>query len=654
MKEDDFEPRLGKIGNRGYRTGRRYSHQLLAAINRAGGRHRRKGSSGKRIGRGGGIGAILGSRDKFAAFRQRRVIVKARIVKLAGKGMDGAKAHLRYIQREGVTREGQRGALYSADQDRMDGKEFLDRAQGDRHQFRFIVSPEDGAEYDDLKSLTRRLMAQMEEDLGTTLDWVAVDHYNTGHPHMHILVRGKNDKDKDLVIAPIYISEGIRERAAELVRIDLGPRSDAEIQNQFRNEMTQERFTSLDKQLLRLENNGGVASPFDKDAFRQTLLAGRLKYLERLGLAEERRPGQWHIDDDLEGTLRRVGERRDIIKTMHREMAEKKIVRSPIDYVIHDPMAPDATPITGRVVARGLSDEHNDRHYLIVDSLDGNIYYIDAGRGQAIEPTPEGSVIRVSPKRLEPRKVDRTVAEVAAANGGRYTVDLHLAYDERATDTFAETHVRRLEAIRRLTGGVTREPDGTWIIAPDHLDRVKEYERAQAKRMPVIVGKLSSLPLEQQVGTDGATWLDRELVSDNPEATVDSGFGREMREAMRRRQQWLIGQGLAQEEQEGISYQSNMLAVLQNRELTRIAGQLSKELDLNYVEIEPYEAVEGTLSKAVELASSKFALIENSREFTLVPWRPVLEHHIGKEVSGIMRDEGISWTIGRQRGIEIS
>ncbi|TIX31482.1 MAG: DUF3363 domain-containing protein, partial [Mesorhizobium sp.] len=243
------------------------------------------------------------------------VMVKARIVKLAGKGLDGARAHLRYIQRDGVTREGEPGKLYSAEKDRVDGSDFLDRANGDRHQFRFIVAPEDGIEYDDLKPLTRRLMVQMEEDLGTKLDWVAVDHFNTGHPHTHIIIRGKDDRGENLVIAREYISSGIRERAAELVSLDLGPRTNREIELRLRQEMEQERFTSIDRQLLRMRDDDGVVSPVGRDAFRQTLHQGRLRKLERMGLAEEIGPGRWRLDDDLEPTLRRMGERGDIIKT---------------------------------------------------------------------------------------------------------------------------------------------------------------------------------------------------------------------------------------------------------------------------------------------------------------------------------------------------
>lgn len=651
--DDDFKPKLGKIRSRGSKGGRKFLHQVLAASNLArggAGGTRKSRFTGSRIGRGAGVGHVLANRDRYAAFRQRRVIIKSRIVKLAGKGMDGARAHLRYIQRDGVTREGEPGELYGAEQDRADGKAFLERSEGDRHQFRFIVSAEDGTEYDDLKPLTRRLMTRMEEDLGTKLDWVAVDHYNTGHPHTHILLRGRDERGKDLIIARDYITAGMRERAAEIVSLDFGPRSDFEIEGRLRREVEQERLTSIDRRLVRDMDEAGLVAATDRDAFQQSLRVGRLQKLRRLGLAEELRPGQWRLEEGLEDALRRMGERDDIIKTMRREMAGKNIARSPGDYAILDPGDPTANAVIGRVVARGLSDELKDRHYLIVDGVDGRTHYVDIGRGEATEPTPDGSIVRVTPKNIEPRRVDRTVAEVAAANDGHYTIDLHLEHDPRATEEYAETHVRRLEAIRRATGGVAREPNGTWIIEPDHLDRVVEYERSLARAAPVIIEKLSHLTLDQQVGADGATWLDRELVSDHPEPSRDSGFGREVREAQARRRQWLIAEGLAHEEQDRIVYRANVLATLRRRELARVAGQLSNQLGLAYVETRSGEPVEGTLRRSVELASGKYALVENSREFTLVPWRPVLERHVGKQVSGVMRGDGISWTIGRQRG----
>jgi type IV secretory pathway VirD2 relaxase len=165
---------------------------------------------------------------------------------------------MRYLQRDGTTREGERGALYSADQDRTEGKAFVERGAGDRHQFRFIIAPEDGSEYDDLKPLVRRFMRQVEQDLGTRLDWVAVDHFNTGHPHSHVIVRGKDELGKDLVIARDYMSEGLRHRAAEIVNLDLGPRSDREIRKSQLREVEQERFTGIDRRLIRSAGPDGL------------------------------------------------------------------------------------------------------------------------------------------------------------------------------------------------------------------------------------------------------------------------------------------------------------------------------------------------------------------------------------------------------------
>lgn len=652
--DDDFTPDLGKPRAGGSRKGRTYLQRVLQARTLAGGARRAgRAFSGTRIARGTVAGRQLASRDRFAGFRQRRVMVKYRIARLNKPNSIGAaRAHLSYIQRDGVTREGEPGRLYSAGEDRADGKAFLERQTSDRHQFRFIVSPEDGQHYDDLKSLTRRLMTQMEQDLGTKLDWVAVDHFNTGHPHTHIVVRGVTDRGHDLVIGGEYLTQGIRERAAELVSLDLGPRTDMEIADRLQSEIEQERLTTIDRRLLRDMDAGRIVEAADHDPFYQSLRAGRLQKLRRLGLADEIAHGRWQLAEGMDETLKRMGERGDIIRTMQRTFTAKGLERAPADYVIADPGA--MTPLTGRIVERGLSDELNDRHYLIVDGTDGRSHYVDIGRGEATGPIPAGAVVRIEPKSAAARAVDRTVAEIAAAHGGRYNIDIHLRHDPTARESFAETHVRRLEAIRRTMGTIEREVDGTWIIAPDHVEKAAAFEARQARAAPVIVDTLSALPLDRQAGTDGATWLDRELVAPDPEPLRDAGFGRETRAALTQRRQWLIAQGLAQEEQGRILYRTNLLAILQRRELNRVAGQLSGELGLAYVEARPGERIEGVYRRPVELASGRYALIEKSREFTLVPWRPVLDRHLEKRVSGIMRGDSINWTIGRQRGPSIS
>jgi type IV secretory pathway VirD2 relaxase len=656
--DDDFKPKLGKIKSLGSKGGAKYVQKILHAISRAGGRvgARRKGFDGSRIGRGAGVGRVLKSRDQFAAHRQRRVIIKARFVRIkaGGKrgGIKGAQLHLSYIQRGGVTREGEPGELYSASVDRTDGKAFLENCRDDRHQFRFIVAAEDADQYQELKPLIRSLMGQMEKDLATKLDWVAVDHFNTGHAHSHIVLRGVDDRGDDLVIAREYLSHGMRERAAEIISLDLGPRTDLEIQYHLRKEVDQERLTGIDRGLLREADGQRIVGPSARplSPFQQSIRAGRLQKLSQMGLAEETAPGRWRLAEGLETTLREIGERGDIIKTLNRELREKGISAGPQDYAIYSPIDPNTWPIIGRVVSRGLSDEINDRHYLIVEATDGYAHYVDIGRGEDTESLPEGAVISITAKKAEPREVDRTVAEIAAANGGRYSEDIHLRHDRTATAGFAETHVRRLEAMRKLAGIVERQPDGTWLIAPDHIERAKRYELDQAKTAPVQIEKLSSFSVERQIASDGATWLDQELVASSPIPLREAGFGKAAREAQNLRRQWLLEQGLAESTIDNVVVRSDVLARLRRRELARVSDQLEKELGLRYRDPAKDRHVSGTYRKSIDLVSGKYAIIEGrNKEFSLVPWRPVLERNLGREVSGIMRGDQISWTIGRGR-----
>ena len=650
--DEDFEPRLGRMRARGKSPGKKYLQRVIAAANLAGavvGRSKRRARfDGSRIGRGSGVARVLVSRDQFAAFRQRRVIVKSRIVKLAGKGAAAARAHLRYVERDGTTREGDRGQLYGADSDTVDGQTFLERGAGDRHQFRFIVSPEDGSEYDDLKSVTRRLMSRMEKDLGTRLDWVAVDHFNTGHPHTHIIVRGKDDRGKDLIIARDYITGGIRERASELVDLDLGPRTVDAIQQKLRSEIEQDRFTSIDRILLRESETVTLVTSAARSAFDQTLRAGRLRKLERLGLAEQMGAAHWRLAPGMAETLRRMGERGDIIRTMQRAFAELGSDSAPADLAIYDSAA-GAQPIVGRIVQRGLSDELNDRHYLLVDATDGRSHYVDIGKGENVEVHPAGAIVRIEPVRTGIREADRIVAEVASVNGGRYDIDLHLRHDPTATEAFAEAHVRRLEAIRRLTGGVRRNADGSWNIAADHLERAAEYEAVRASGRPVVVETLSMQPVDRLVDIDAATWLDHEIVAANPVPLRDAGFGRDVGNAQARRRQWLMAQQFAQEFDEHLVPRPGMIDALRRRELMRVGASLSEELGSTFVEARAGDQVRGVFRRRVDMVSGRYALVERSRDFTLVPWRPVLDHQLGKNVSGVLRGDGVSWSFGRGR-----
>src|SRR3981189_1206594 len=282
--EDDFRIRPGKVHDRGggQITARRFGAarrrptsfvgEVHRAIRRAGGNPNRDPSTGKGGGRfnarGRGAATALSLKDRSAwrrdgsgaRTRGRRAAGEGPVVKLnpqrgaaRGRQFVSAKAvdaHLRYLERDGVTKDGEKGQVYSAGRDGEDGRAFVERGRGDRHQFRFIVSAEDGVELSDPRATTRDLMKQMEADLGTRRAWIAVDHHNTGHPHPHIIVRGVTDDAKTLNIAGDYIAHGIRERASEVVTLHIGRQTEPEASHSLEREGRADRFTWLDRMLI--------------------------------------------------------------------------------------------------------------------------------------------------------------------------------------------------------------------------------------------------------------------------------------------------------------------------------------------------------------------------------------------------------------------
>ena len=682
-QDDLFEIRVRKPrAERGSRTGKRaarsFERLVLNAIAKAGGDPKRIVKSRGRGGRpktgrfnARGRGAKIVRtfpRDngwKFDAgtgtrMRMRRVVVKARFVKLKGPGGRAAYAHVRYLQRDGVDRDGEPGRLYGRALDQPDGPAFLERSAGDKHQFRFIVAPEDGVEIGDLRRFTRELMDQMEQDLETGLDWVAVDHHNTGHPHTHIVMRGVTDDGKALYIAGDYIAHGIRYRAGKILTRELGLQSELEVSRQLDREVDQERFTRLDRALvekagedLKLDMRPDGNAFGDLQRYR---LIRRLKKLERLGLAKESDTGRWSLSAKAETTLRSLGERGDIIKTMHRTLAEQGIDRGIGNYAIHRGPEDRAVAI-GRVIGKGLSaDEMSDRIHVVVDGLDGRVHYAEMAGVQA-EGVKVGSIVEIGREAARPREFDRAIVKVARIGEGVYDAVIHVSLAREMEHVsggdpveFVRAHIRRLEALRRA-GIVERIDDNNWRIPRDFLERAQDYDTQRTKQLGVRV--LSLVDLDAQVSANGATWLDRELVARDRTPIRDSGFGHEARTALVRRQQWLIDQGLARPDGEMIVFRANLLGTLARREVAEKGNALAQETGRSFHMPEDGERIEGRYKGAVALVSGKYALIERSRDFTLVPWRPVIEHELGRSVSAIVRGNGISWEIGRSRGISI-
>jgi type IV secretory pathway VirD2 relaxase len=697
--EDDFRIRPGKVRDRGggQITERRigaarggptsFVGEVQRAIRRAGGNPNRDPGTGKgggrfnARGRGAAVAASLKDRTAWsrdgsgARTRARRVAVKARVVKLnpqrgAARGRQSVSAkavdaHLRYLERDGVTRDGEKGQVYSAERDVEDGRAFLDQGRDDRHLFRFIVSAEDGAELSDLRTTTRDLMQQMEADLGTKLDWIAVDHHNTGHPHTHILLRGVTEDGKTLNIAGDYIAYGIRERASELVTRELGRQTELDVTKHLEREVEADRFTRLDRMLI-AEQRGREFSDLRpdqdmRDTARQNraLLIARARRLERMGLATEIETGIWMVSSKAEPVLRELGERGDIIKAMHRALEREGLAedRHPGGYVLH---RKDATErIAGRVLDKGLGgDELGERVRLVIDAVDGCVHHIETDADRA-EGVGRGMIVVAGSAPPGPSAADSNILDIAG-QGGVYRPSEHLERARAAIDriggdpeAFVRSHVRRLEALRRA-GHATRVDADHWRVPTDLPERGQAYDLAR-DRANIRISVLSPTGLDQQIQSDGATWLDRELAAPGRTALANTGFGREVTEAMERRRQSLVNKGHAIRLEDGrIRVSKDFIANLERTEVTRVGKALAAERGLKFTAAKSGEYASGTLVGSTQLASGRFAMIDDGIGFQLVPWQPVLDNRIGQHITGTVRDAGgIEWSFGRKRGLGI-
>ncbi len=615
----EFEALLGKPRGQPRNRPRTFVAEVLRAVAEQGGDPRRVfRSAGERKpsgrfnarGRGREAAAALEGHGGWESasgepwtggmrYRARRVIVKARVVKLKGVESQVIAAHLRYLQREGVTTDGQHGQAYSGEDDRTDTRAFVERGLEDRHQFRFIVAAEDGVALGDLKPFTRRLVRQMEQDLDTTLDWLAVDHFSTGQPHTHVVVRGVTDEGKILFIAGDYIAHGIRARASDLVTRQLG---------------------------------------------RQT----ELQKLEAMELAEPAEPGVWQLSPRLEPALKRLGQRIDTVNLMQKALGAEAAERGVSQFLIHRELP--RSPITGHLKGKGLAgDGLADKAYLVIDGADARVHYLELDAALMPEEARIGAILTIG-REASARSVDKTIASLATRNHGFYEPSQH-AEIARMTQRIpggdveghVEAHVRRLEALRR-SGIVERLDADHWEIPKYFLEQAAVYDKSQGRKL--LVEGHSAVDLDRQIGADAATWLDRQLVGRHRVETAPMGFGHKVEKALERRKETLVARNLAYRTQDGsVRYQPDLLATLQRRELDRAGERLAARSveRLTYVPARDGATVRGTYRGSVALTGGRFAVIADERQFTLVPWRQILERFRGREVTGLVRGMGVSW-----------
>ena len=463
MPDDhEFRVRPGRIRSTRAQSARPFIAQALAAAKKAGGVSRSGrivSANRSRFGRGQRASIQA---NRFITARTRGAVIKARVVRHSGRSAP-LGTHLDYLRRDGVTRDGDKALLFGPGTEEADGRGFAERCEDDRHHFRFIVSPDDAVEMSDLKSFTRDLVGQMEKDLDTRLDWVAADHWNTEHPHVHLIVRGVRDDGQDLVISRDYIKEGMRDRARDLITQELGPRTDLNIRSALERQIEAERWTQLDRQLVRDAGKPGIidlAPQPDRqpDEFH-TLKVGRLRRLEVLGVAGQVGPGQWFIKPEAETVLRELGERGDIIKRMHRALTERGIERGSANYVLAGESLD--TPVIGRLVERGLDDELKGTAYAVVDGVDGRTHHIRLPHLDAAGDSAPGSIVEL-------RTFEDARGERRAALAVRSDLDLQHQVNASGATWLDRQSIAR-EPIAMADGGFGAEVRLAMQQRADHL-----------------------------------------------------------------------------------------------------------------------------------------------------------------------------------------
>jgi len=436
----------------------------------------------------------------------RRVVIQAHVQRMTAHGAKAAAAHLAYIERDGAEKDGSPAVLYGPDGPVPRARFELPRI-GESHQFRFMVSPEDSRALD-LEKYVRELMQRVERELGRSLEWAAANHWDTEHPHAHVVVRGVDLHGRRVRMSRQYISHGMRETAQQLANEFLGPRLESEIQRTREKEVIQERLTSLDRELDRCTTDDHVDAEAvrgrSRDDREAQHLLHRIEHLERLGVAERVSPSSWKLTPGWQKHLRDLGERGDIVKQLHRAMRGGDPARF---YAVRPGQGlPDGRggveegAMVGRVAAKGLEDESKGVWYAVLETPTGGAYHVRLSARQA-EITRTGDLVTFGTKReAAVRPVDRHIAEVAARDGV-YALD-------RVGGQDGERHAAaaRLRELERLGMVTARAPDG-WNVPSDLLEQLETRDREQPARCRLSV-QPERLSLDAQVRHPGPVWLD--------------------------------------------------------------------------------------------------------------------------------------------------
>lgn len=313
----------------------------------------------KRIGSSRQTAKGFSASSKFKFDPRQRAIVKIHYFGHGGGGAASLGAHARYIARDGAAkapapplpgedarggdqvapprqgrarhlrRHAERSVFYDARSDRLDGGARAARwARADHRHFRIILSAENGARLGDLQSYTREVMRRAEAALATRLEWVAVDHWDTDNPHTHIILRGRHEDGRDLVIPRDYVSHGLRSAAQDIATERLGPRGRGDARFALQRQALAHGPTRLDRMIEGQLNEQGrirvaqLQAP-DRSPELSAALKARAHELKRLGFASEIARNILQFEPGWQDGLKAMELHLDIRKALLRSRAQQ-------------------------------------------------------------------------------------------------------------------------------------------------------------------------------------------------------------------------------------------------------------------------------------------------------------------------------------------
>ncbi len=545
----------------------------------------------------------------------RRVIVKAHLLRMGPTAAKAAALHIRYIERDGVEKDGSKGMLYDA-QGTVRARVFEQPRPGEKHQFRFIVSPEDGSELD-LTIYVRRLMATLERDIGRKVEWAAVNHFDTSHPHAHIVVRGIDCDGRELRIDRGYISGGMRWRAQELATEELGPRPERDVRQAQEREVTQQRLTTLDRELERRGPDHLVEArtPAPRGRIDESLLIARLEHLEGLRLAHRVSRTSWRLVEGWQKRLRDHGSRGDILQQIHNAVrgdpSRYDAVR-PGQALPPEPGMAAPAVVTGRVAGKGLSDELKGTFYAVVETPTGRAYHVPLDARSAQTVGVGDLVSLATPPETPVRPADRQIAEAARARGGVFAIDASGGSD-------AQGLARRLRELERA-GLVAAEGPARWKVPPDLLDRLAERAHDAPPRYRLVVRK-EPLSLKEQVVHRGPVWLD----GVETKTLAYWGLGADVRQAVVARSEALRRLGIGPDDPDRV-------AKLRELERRALGGEIAARSGLTFLARVP-EDFRGRIQPAERAGPpSAYAVVSDGQRFVVLRTTPALRALQGQSV----------------------